>query len=129
MKTEPTEALKHLIDNEWLPDCFVDGFENKQYVVNNYIAEEAVEIAFSEGQSNPKIKQLEWEHGLYHTLLSKTSIGDYGIAPIKDGYHMYLYNKSQYYWLKDYVNTIDEAKQFAQADFENRVKECLITEL
>lgn len=89
---------------------------------------EATEIAFKEGQSNPKIKQLEWEHGLYNTLLSKTLIGDYGIAPIKDGYHMYLYNKRQYYWLKDYVNTIDEAKQFAQADFENRVKECLITE-
>lgn len=78
-------------------------------------------------QSSPKIKQLEWEHGLYR-LLSKTSVGDYTIAPMKNGYHMYLYSKKQYYWLKDYVNTIEEAKQFAQTDFENRVKECLITE-
>lgn len=111
MKTEPTEAYREIEGTKWFDD---------------FSAMNLCKIAFSEGQSNPKIEQLEWEHGLYNTLLSKTLIGDYTIAPIKDGYHMYLYSKNQYYWLKDYMNTIDEAKQFAQTDFENRVKECLI---
>lgn len=123
MKTEPTElskkepvlAVNHMVD--WTD-------EGKSITTD--ICYKWLKIAFKEGQSNPKIKQLEWEHGLYNTLLSKTLIGDYTVAPMKDGYHMYLYSKNQYYWLKDYVNTIDEAKQFAQTDFEARVKECLI---
>ena len=119
MKTEPIEALR-LIEYSWyaLPNATV--IDRKDCI-------EAVNIAFREGQSSPKIKQLEWEHGLYR-LLSKTSVGDYTIAPMKNGYHMYLYSKNQYYWLKDNVNTIEEAKQLAQIDFENRVKECFTTE-
>ena len=120
MKTEPTEALR-LIEYSWYALPNATAIDRKDCI-------EAVNIAFREGQSNPKIKQLEWEHGLYNRLLSKTLVGDYTIAPMKDGYDMYLYSKNQYYWLKDYVNTIEEAKQFAQSDFENRVKECLITE-
>lgn len=114
-KKEPVLAVNHMVD--WID-------QGKD--VTSDICYKWLKIAFREGQSNPKIKQLEWEHGLYNRLLSKTLVGDYTIAPMKDGYDMYLYSKNQYYWLKDYMNTIDEAKQFAQTDFENRVKECLI---
>lgn len=122
MKTKPIEALKLIDDTESIVR------EIEVEAVTKLFASLACKLAFKEGQSSPKIKQLEWEHGLFNTLFSKTLIGDYEIAPMKDGYHMYLYSKNQYYWLKDYVNTIDEAKQFAQTDFEARIKECLIIE-
>ena len=116
MKTEPTDALKALqhYDNMDTGCVHVD-VELRPIVIT----------AFKEGQSSPKIKQLEWEYGLYNTLKSKTLIGDYGISPMRDGYYMYLCSKNKYYWLKDYVSTIDEAKSAAQEDFENRVKQCL----
>ena len=122
------ECIDNLIDSLSLEvNHEEDNYDAGQvHALSNY-GKEIYKVGFLEGQSSPKIKQLEWEHGLYR-LLSKTSVGNYTIAPMKNGYHMYLYSKNQYYWLKDYVNTIEEAKQFAQSDFENRVKECLITE-
>ena len=120
MKTEPTDALK-LIENS---NTKVEDHNDENFYFESEV-KEAIHVAFSEGQSSPKIKQLEWEYGLYNTLVSKTLIGDYGISPMKDGYHMYLCSKNQYYWLKDYASTIEEAKSAAQEDFENRVKQCL----
>lgn len=127
------EKAKECIDNLIDSLSLEVNYEESNYdagqvhALSNY-GKEIYKVGFLEGQSNPKIKQLEWEHGLYNRLLSKTLVGDYTIAPMKDGYDMYLYSKNQYYWLKDYVNTIDEAKQYAQSDFEARIKECLITE-
>lgn len=127
MKTEPIEALKHLIDKEWLPNCFIDGFENKQYVVNNYIAEEAVEIAFSEGQSNPKIKELEWRDSFKGTLLIANTgfLNSLQIVVKKENEFMVRLNTGGAIYTIGYFASLDEAKQSAQADFEDRIKECL----
>lgn len=101
MKTAEEKA-KECIDN------LIDSLSLEvNYEESNYDAgqvhelsdygKEIYKVGFLEGQYSPKIKQLEWEHGLYNRLLSKTLVGDYTIAPMKDGYDMYLYSKNQYY--------------------------------
>jgi hypothetical protein len=80
-------------------------------------------------QSNPKIKQLEWDfYGLYYDV--KTAVGHYMIL---QGDEQYLENyptctlTHNGSLIADF-NSIEEAKSAAQADFEQRVKECLIIE-
>lgn len=53
MKTEPTEALR-LIEYSWYALPNATAIDRKDCI-------EAVNIAFREGQSSPRIKQLEWE--------------------------------------------------------------------
>ncbi len=90
-------------------------------------------------QSNPKIKQLEWEvHGSIHEV--------HGSIHYVNQYNPIGYTACITEWnlgKKDYsvrlglndsnnstkfFNSIDEAKDFVQKDFEARVKECLIIE-
>ena len=61
MKTEPTEALKEIKHCTWTAEDFniSDGFESHE-VVDEDDAINIANIAFKEGQSSPKIKQLEW---------------------------------------------------------------------
>ena len=123
MKTEPTEA-KQMIENSWLSSRTTINFKND--------AIEAVNIAFKEGQSNPKIKQLEWErNGPIHYVNQYNPVG-YTAAITK-----WAFGEKQYsvrLGLNDsnnstkIFNSIDEAKDFVQQDFEARVKECLTTE-
>ena len=119
MKTEPTEAKK-LIENSWyaLPNATV--IDKKDCI-------EAVNIAFTEGQSNPKIKQLEWEDNkncLTKGITARTSFCRYQTIELSNG-NSYLFTDNKII-CQDFP--IDYIKQYAQEDFERRIKECLITE-
>jgi len=87
--------------------------------------DELFELSYLEGQSNPKIKQLEWVE--YESLRGRKSyFAETPFTPyeVSDGggyYVMFSPGKR----LK--FKSADEAKSAAQRDFEKRVKECLIT--
>lgn len=98
------------------------------YALSDY-GKEIYNAGFLEGRSNPKIKQLEWNfYGLYYDV--KTAVGHYMILQGDEQYWenyntcTLTHNGSL---IADF-NSIEEAKTVAQADFEARVKECLITE-
>lgn len=118
MKTEPTEALR-LIEYSWYALPNATAIDRKDCI-------EAVNIAFKEGQSNPKIKQLEWEE--YENRLgrksyfAKTQFSPYEVGNAGNYYIMYSPDKRLRF------ASADEAKSAAQADFEKRVMECLIIE-
>ena len=117
MKTEPTESRKKLSSK-----C-----ENMfgRPVVGFYSAEEAINEAFKEGQSSPKIKQLEWvetdEDGV-KGIEAKTPFGDYEVYEKNDhdGYILWWFDPNPYVF-----DTETQAKMYAQADFEKMVMECL----
>ena len=117
MKTEPEKALKMLSEVQL----------NPIHEIPRYKADIIARIAFSEGQSNPKIKQLKWYfYGTYH--ITETPVGRYVIL---EGDEKYLKNYITYTLthnrslIADY-NSIKEALSAAQADFEKRIKECLL---
>lgn len=124
MKTEPTEALR-LIEYSWYALPNATAIDRKDCI-------KAVNIAFKEGQSNPKIKQLEWdgkEELAFFT--AKTNIGEYMIdSPHRDGIFMLMYTPDWSYesFILHASNSIDKLKSIAQQDFEACVKGCLITE-
>lgn len=84
--------------------------------------DELFELSYLEGQSNPKIRQLEWEE--YRDCLVSTT-PFYNVS-IKDVCGIYELATAYSAFIKSY-NSLDEAKAAAQADFEQRVKECLIS--
>ena len=114
------------------------AFGEKQYSVRlgqvhalSDYGKEIYKVGFLEGRSNPKIKQLEWDvHGPIHYVNQYNPIG-YTAAITK-----WAFGEKQYsvrLGLNDsnsikIFNTLEEAKDFVQQDFEKRVKECLITE-
>lgn len=116
MKTEPTEALK-ILDETRL---------NPIHEIQRYKAELAEKIAFQEGQSSPKIKQLEWKETNYY-IEARTKIGKY--LTLLSGTSINSELRVQMYFCGTgeivFDGTLDEAKAAAQADFEKRVKECL----
>lgn len=113
MKTEPTEALK-LIEYSWYALPNATAIDRKDCI-------EAVNIAFKEGQSSPKTKQLEWEDTDMCYFESKTSLGLwYSITELKGTYIVH-FGDAPISWEK----SLESAKAAAQADFEKRVKECL----
>ena len=88
--------------------------------------DELFELSYLEGQSSPKVKQLEWDfYGPYYS--TETPVGHY----------MILHGDEQY--LENYTtctltyngnliavfSSIDEAQSAAQAAFEKRIMECL----
>jgi len=126
MKTEPTEALK--IIDFW---GFYHSVDEEEYIDFDN-STKAVNLAFKEGQSNPKIKQLEWdgkEELAFFT--AQTNIGEYMIdSPHNDGIFVLMYttDESGESLVLHMSNSVDELKSFAQQDFEARIKECLIIE-
>ncbi len=80
----------------------------------------ACDIAFREGQSSPKIKQLKWEDW-FDDLQAPTKFGYYYIQ--KQNNSKYMVFSSNF--IKHTLDSIDEAKAIAQEDFESRVKGCL----
>lgn len=124
MKTEPTGALKEIKNCTWAAEDFDigDGFESYE-VVDKNDAINIANIAFIEGQSNPKIKQLEWvEYENFHgrkSYFAKTPFSPYEVADGGDHFTMFSPDKR----LK--FKSADEAKAAAQTDFEKRIKECL----
>lgn len=113
MKTEPVNALKALqhYDNMDTGCVHVD-VELRPIVIT----------AFKEGQSNPKIKQLEWMGSV--DLVAKTGIGDYCIQSYNSSQYAVSF-QAYYRYVSIELNSIDEAKAAAQEDFEKRVKQCL----
>lgn len=113
MKTEPTEALKLLSETKL----------NPIHEIPRYRADIIARIAFSEGQSNPKIKQLEWlddtfphrGYSVFVDYLISKKIGSYYTVILDIGTGIRINS----------FKTIEEAKAAAQADFEKRVMECL----
>ena len=124
MKTEPTEALKEIKHCTWTAEDFNigDGFESHE-VVDKDDAINIANIAFREGQSSPKIKQLEWveyENSINRkSYFAKTPFSPYEVADAGSHYMMYSPNKRLRF------ASADKAKAAAQADFERRVRECL----
>ena len=88
------------------------------------IIEQAQKEAYHEGQSSPKIKQLEWTDHLRHYFVD-TPFGVYLI--LKN--HNFEENESWTLYFNSYVIDdcidSDKAQEIAQADFEKRVMECL----
>ena len=125
MKTEPADALKEIKRCTWTAEDFNigDGFESYE-VVDEDDAINIANIAFKEGQSSPKIKQLEWIfYGTYYS--AETPVIDYLITQ-ENGF---LVNEGECaLWVNGLPishSTRDEAKAAAQAHFEKRVMECL----
>lgn len=124
MKAEPTEALR-LIEYSWYALPNATAIDRKDCI-------EAVNIAFREGQSNPKIKQLEWVARFVFSdelgIKAQTPFCTYTIIDMEDsGFAEGIYLSS----IDDVdveVSSFDEGKKLAQEDFEKRVKECLIIE-
>lgn len=120
MKAEPIEALKEIKRCSWEVDFDIsDGFESHE-VVDKNDAINIVNIAFREGQSSPKIKQLEWEE--YRDCLVSTT-PFYNVS-IKEVCGIYELATAYSAFIKSY-NSLDKAKEVAQSDFEQRVNECL----
>ena len=112
MKTEPTDAIRYIMDNE-----FGDG------IMDIEDAEEAVSIAFREGQSSPKIKQLEWLDDNFPYRGCSIFV-DYLISKNPGSYYTVTLDIGTGIRINSF-KTLDEAKSAAQADFEQRVMECL----
>ena len=113
MKTEPTEAYEA-----------VKYYEANNINIDAFRAKKLCDMAFYEGQSSPKIKQLEWTDHLRHYFVD-TPFGVYLI--LKN--HNFEENESwtlyfNAYVIDEYVDS-DKAQEVAQADFERRAMECL----
>jgi hypothetical protein len=123
MKTEPTEALKEIKHCTWTAEDFNigDGFESHE-VVDKDDAINIANIAFREGQSSPKIKQLEWVEVWEGYEDTKTPFGHYVVRPSIDNKEFRMVNLRK---ITQTYSTLSEAKAAAQADFERRVRECL----
>ena len=118
MKTEPKEALKFLYSVE-------DPADNiSMHLTPKDKADHVCRLAFKEGQSSPKIKQLEWEDNencLTKGITARTSFCRYQTMELSNG-NSSLFTDNRII-CQDFP--IDYIKQYAQADFENRVKQCL----
>ena len=122
MKTEPTEALKEIKRCSWEVDFEIsDGLESYE-VVDKDDAINIANIAFREGQSSPKIKQLEWVEVWEGYEDAKTPFGHYVVRPSIDNKESRMINPRK---ITQSYSTLSEAKAAAQRDFEQRIKECL----
>ena len=112
MKTEPTEAYEA-----------VKYYEANNINIDAFRAKKLCDMAFYEGQSSPKIKQLEWMVSEEtETRLANIPFNNYYIIDGVEGMIFLTINIQQH--IGRYA-TIEEAKAAAQADFERRVMECL----
>ena len=119
MKTEPTEALRAKAN---------DLKYNVGVIHSNpqLILEESFISGVRYGQSNPNIKQLEWIESEDGKCLHGIAIyaGYYHITSTSEGAWMRIATAG----IRKRFDTVDEAKAAAQADFERRVMECIISE-
>jgi hypothetical protein len=134
------ECIDNLIDSLSLEVNYEESnYDAGQVHALSDYGKEIYKVGFLEGQSNPKIKQLEWEvhapmhevHGSIHYVNQYNPIGytacitEWNLG--KKDYSVRLGLNDSNNSTK-FFNSIDEAKDFVQKDFEKRVKECLITE-
>lgn len=120
MKTEPTEALSWIERRKSL--------NNHVFTVLSSEAETGCRLAFQEGQSNPKIKQLEWDAPIINKDGSELIESHYIFVQF-----YVIKNCSNHYFILYMLDgtetthlSLNEAKAAAQADFEEHVKECLL---
>ena len=89
-------------------------------------------MGFSEGQSSPKIKQLEWERNgtiwhvnQYNPIGYRAAITKWTFGEENYSVRLGLNDSNKSIW---FFNSIDGAKNFVQKDYERRIKEYLISE-
>jgi len=126
MKTEPMEALKFLYSVE-------DPTDNiPMHLTPKDKADHVCRLAFKEGQSNPKIKQLEWVNRFESSdefgIKAQTPFCTYTLIDMKGTRFAKGIHLSNTDGVDVEVSSFDEGKKLAQEDFERRVKGCLITE-
>lgn len=118
MKTEPTESLKYA-DKE-LSDIkivYIGATKDSKIFKHKDLV-----CAFEQGQSSPKIKQLEWVEVWEGYEDAKTPFGHYVVRPAIDNKTFLMIDMRK--GIQPYL-TLNEAKAAAQIDFEKRIKECL----
>ena len=119
MKTESTESLS--IKRANFVDKYLPPGDEQRYYQRLEMHEELFDLTTSH---SPKIKQLEWkEYENFRgrkSYFAKTPFSPYEVADGGDHYTMFSPNKRLRF------ASADEAKAAAQADFEKRVKECLL---
>lgn len=127
MKTEPTEAFRAMAN---------DLKYNVGVIHSNpqLILEESFISGVRYGQSSPKIKQLEWMVEFHNNRYigdkeveiqgetAKTDIGSYEMFEQDGKFLLYTIVGCLYEF-----ETKEEAKEFAQDDFEKMVMECIET--
>lgn len=118
MKTEPTEEMREIIERLF---DFTDS-DKAQIDMFQKIKREIAITAFQEGQSSPKIKQLEWVEVWEGYEDVRTPFGHYVVRPAIDNKTFLMIDLRK--GIQPYL-TLNEAKAAAQADFEKRVRECL----
>ncbi len=118
MKTEPTEALKYA-DKELSDIKIVYSGATKDSKIFKH---KDLVCAFEQGQSSPKIKQLEWVEVWEGYEDAKTPFGHYVVRPSIDNKTFLMIDLRK--GIEPYL-TLSEAKAAAQRDFEKRIKECL----
>lgn len=126
MKKEPTEALKFLYSVE-------DPTDNiPMHLTPKDKADHVCRLAFKEGQSNPKIKPLEWDvlHSNYYVKDTNpvgyiAKISEWNMSTTK---YVLSFAHSGEINAKIY-DTLEEAKAAAQEDFETRIRGCLKVDL
>jgi hypothetical protein len=130
------EKAKECIDNLIDSLSLEVNYEESNYdagqvhALSNY-GKEIYKVGFLEGQSNPNIKQLEWDvHGPIHYVNQYNPIG-YRAAITKWAFGEKQYSVRlglNYSRGIKIFSSLEEAKDFVQKDFERRIKECLIIE-
>ena len=122
MKTESTEALRAMANDLKYNTGLIHS--NIQLLI-----EESFISGVKYGQSNPKIKQLEWENSIIEVDGSEWIESHYIFGQFYE-----IKNCSNHYFILYMVDgtetthlSLNEAKVAAQADFEKRVKNFLVT--
>lgn len=101
------------------------NFNQFKNYVKNYIEQaqrESYNQALEEGQYSPRIKQLEWVEVWEGYEDARTPFGHYVVRPSIDNKIFLMIDLRK--GIQSY-STLNEAKAAAQADFEQRVNECL----
>ena len=118
MKIEQTEEMREKVEQLFnftdADKAQIDMFQKIKYGI-------AI-TACKKGQSNPKIKQLEWVEVWDGYEDAKTPLGHYVVRPSIDNKTFLMIDLRK--GIQPY-STLNEAKAAAQADFEKRIKECL----
>jgi hypothetical protein len=124
MKTDPTEKEKliEVLEVE-ISNCQDDlDAASLAYEEGILISKREAVVLLDLAQSSPKIRQLEWEDTDMWYFKAKTSLGlGYSITEIKGTYIVH-FGDAPISWEK----SLESAKAVAQADFEKRIKECLL---
>jgi len=114
-----TKALEFIEANKFVCD-------NGEKVVLRHIAEEAIKIAFEEGQKSPKFRKLDW-----HGTTCQTEFGTLTYSWTSNGYATITLNDPKniiHEWelqAKDGENIVKEIEEVAQELMNEKTKKML----